>query len=645
MLKRKEASRSEDFGLRSSPLGVGKNKSREAGFFFSKLMLVVLAAVLVLLSASLLYAQDKALSAEVLNLLGTLRGTAAQTAMTAGETPEPPRFAVAEDGYVTHIGAPPSSYFPVSIVVPGNAAETARNFLMDNRNVFGARSAAVDFRSMKSRKKDGRSYERFQQTYRGIPVFSGEVIVQLNETGGVEYVLSDISRNTSLLDDGMIPVVPSISSGEALRKARDLFSEIRPGVKLETTVPVLKIFDSSVIDDTKEMHLVWEFIIEGEDAGVNEQVLFDAHTGELVRDYTLTREALSRLVYDSNNTTADPGTLKRIEGGGASTIADVNDVYDRLGGIYNFYMTYFSRDGIDGAGQPVVDATVRYCDPGSSCPWGNAMSWKSRFYFGSGYTADDCVGHEYTHAVTGKESNLVYANQSGAMNESFSDIFGEFYDLTDGTGTDTAAVRWLIGEDDPVTWRSMQNPPDHNQPDRFSNYVGCNGQSPADSNDQCWVHTNSGIGNKLAYLLTDGDTFNGYTVSGMGITSVARLFYEAQANILTSGATYYDLHWALRQAAINLGWSMAPRTNLYNACLAVEIVGFYWPIYISTAGNDTTGNGSTDAPFRTVTKGNQLAQPGDGLWIGNGSYNETLVFDKIMTIQLWGSGSAVIGSP
>jgi len=645
MLKLKEASRSEDFGLRSSPLGVRKRKRVETGLFFSILVPVVLAAVLVLLSASLLYAQDNAVSAEVRNLLKTLRSAAPQEAITAGQTPESPRFAVAEDGYVIHIGAPPLSYFPVSVVVPGNATETARNFLRENRNIFGAGSAAVDFQSVKSRKKSGRSYERFQQTYQGIPVFSGEAIVQLNETGGVEYVLSDISRDTSLLDDGMIPVVPTISSEDTLKKARGLFSENRPGIKLETTAPVLKIFDSSVIDETNEMHLVWEFIIESDDAGVNEQVLFDAHTGEMVRDYTLTRDALSRLVYDSNNTTADPGTLKRIEGGAASTIADVNEVYNRLGGIYNFYMTYFSRDGIDGAGQPVVDATVRYCDPGSSCPWGNAMSWKSRFYFGDGYTADDCVGHEYTHAVTGKESNLVYANQSGAMNESFSDIFGEFYDLTDGTGTDTAAVRWLIGEDDPVTWRSMQNPPDHNQPDRFSNFVGCNGQSPANSNDQCWVHTNSGIGNKLAYLLTDGDTFNGYTVSGMGITSVARLFYEAQTNILTSGASYYDLHWALRQAAVNLSWSSNSRNNLYHACLAVEIVGYYWPIYISTAGNDTTGNGSTTYPYRTVTKGNTMANPGDTLNIAPGTYNETPVFDKIMTIQVWGSGSAVIGSP
>jgi len=636
----------KDISGRGHPVfdGIPGRLHNKGGSFVLQLMCVVFASLLLLLTSTGAYAQEKPLQAEVQKLLGSLKSAAPRATLAAGETPEPPRFAVASDGYLTHIGAPPGSYFPVSVVIPGNHTETARNFLRENRNLFGAKSAAVDFRSMKSKKKDGRSYERFQQTYQGLPVFSGETIVQLNEAGGVEYVLSDICRDTSLLDNGMVPVVPSISPEEAMQNARNLFSGNRTDLKFEITAPTLKIFDSSVLEETKEMHLVWEFTVTSDDLSVAEQVLIDAHTGKMVRDYTQKRDALSRLVYDSNNTSADPGTLQRIEGGGASAIADVNTAYNHLGGIYNFYMTHFSRDGIDGAGQPVVDATVRYCDPGSSCPWANAMSWKSRFYFGSSYVADDCVGHEYTHAVTGKESNLVYANQSGAMNESFSDIFGEFYDLTDGTGTDTAAVRWLIGEDDPVVWRSMQDPPLHNQPDRMSNFVGCNGQAPARSNDQCWVHTNSGIGNKLAYLLTDGDTFNGYTITGMGITNVAGLFYEAQTNILTSGATYIDLHWALRQAAANLGWNSASRNNLYHACLAVEIVGYYWPIFISTSGNDTTGNGSTTYPYRTVTWGNILANPGDALNIAPGSYNEKPVFDKIMTIQRWGtSGEVIIG--
>ena len=70
--------------------------------------------------------------------------------------------------------------------------------------------------------------------------------------------------------------------------------------------------------------------------------------------------------------------------------------------------------------------------------------------YGDNYaSADDVVGHELTHAVTERSANLLYYMQSGALNESFSDIFGETIDLEDGLGDDSVGVRWLMGEDLP----------------------------------------------------------------------------------------------------------------------------------------------------------------------------------------------------
>jgi len=60
------------------------------------------------------------------------------------------------------------------------------------------------------------------------------------------------------------------------------------------------------------------------------------------------------------------------------------------------------------------------------------------------------------------------------------------------------------------------------------------------------------VGNKAAYLLTDGDTFNGYTVASLGLTKVAKIYYEAQTNILTAGSNYLALGDALYQACVNL---------------------------------------------------------------------------------------------
>ena len=158
--------------------------------------------------------------------------------------------------------------------------------------------------------------------------------------------------------------------------------------------------------------------------------------------------------------------------------------------------------------------------------------------YGDGFaSADDVVGHELTHGVTQFESNLLYYYQSGAINESLSDVFGEFVDLTNGVGNDTAGVRWLLGEDLSIgAIRNMANPPAFGDPDRMTSslYTGT-------TSDNGGVHTNSGVNNKAASLMVDGGTFNGHTVTALGIDKVARFYYKAQVDLLTSGSDYSDL--------------------------------------------------------------------------------------------------------
>ena len=136
------------------------------------------------------------------------------------------------------------------------------------------------------------------------------------------------------------------------------------------------------------------------------------------------------------------------------------------GKTYNFYNTRWTRDSLDGAGMQLT-ATVRFCTnttmpnptpppptvPQDPCPYNNATfvpftpATASQAYYGQAWTSDDIVAHELGHGVTNFESQLVYMNESGAMNESLSDVFGEALDLVNGVGTDTAATRWQIGED------------------------------------------------------------------------------------------------------------------------------------------------------------------------------------------------------
>ena len=127
-------------------------------------------------------------------------------------------------------------------------------------------------------------------------------------------------------------------------------------------------------------------------------------------------------------------------------ITDVDDAYKYLGDTYNFYWTYHGRDSIDNAGMNMI-ATVRYCDLLYAlfglCPYPNAYWDRThQMVFGEGFAAaDDVVGHELTHGVTERESALFYYMQSGAINESFSDIWGEFIDQWNGTGNDDDDVQ------------------------------------------------------------------------------------------------------------------------------------------------------------------------------------------------------------
>ncbi|HMN61322.1 MAG TPA: M4 family metallopeptidase, partial [Anaerolinea sp.] len=152
-------------------------------------------------------------------------------------------------------------------------------------------------------------------------------------------------------------------------------------------------------------------------------------------------------------------------------------------------------------------STVRYCSPSYACPYQNAFWDGTQMVYGQGFAgADDVVAHELTHGVTEYTSNLTYVFQSGAINEAFSDIFGEFVDqLNNSRNTDNLGTLWRIGEDlpgYPNGIRDMKNPLTFGDPDKVTspNYY-CKALTVT-NNDNGGVHHNSGILNKAAYLIT-----------------------------------------------------------------------------------------------------------------------------------------------
>jgi Zn-dependent metalloprotease len=572
--------------------------------------------------------------------------TSVRPVLARGAAPAPPaeaaRSARTPEGFLRYVGAPAFHHFPAEGAAPGQPEVTAHRFLAKHGPLFGATSPAVDFAHLKTRDRNNRRYVRFQQTYAGVPVFAAQVTLQLDTEDGIESVLSHIERNTASLDEKRVSTVPALTVAQAEARARTLFTAKTVHGQLAVQSAQLSLFAPSVLGEDGPVRLTWEMIVlDKDEAGLNERIFLDAQTGELVRQIPLHCEALGRQIFDGNNTTADPGTLVRVEGGAASWLADANNVYDFFGDIYNFYWNYHRRDGVDGAGMR-MSATVR------SALAANAF-WdpnQRRMYYSSGWVTDDVSAHEVTHGVTQFESDLVYMNASGAINESFSDIWGEFVDLTNGRGDDSPAVRWRIGEEvagRPGGIRSMSDPTLFNHPDRLGSSYYYNGTW-----DNGGVHENSGVNNKLCYLLTDGDTFNGQTVRGLGIGRVAGLYYEVNANLLTSGADWADLYHALTQAAINLGWSDSDRSNLYRACVAVQIATSGGDWYVDWSSGCLAPAGNRDCflgffgPFATVGEGIWAAAPGDSLYIRTGSYNESLTFTKTTEVRAY-DGPVILG--
>lgn len=444
----------------------------------------------------------------------------------------------------------------------------ARSYLSNCGSLFGVQNQAAELSLMESREiEDGRTVLRFQQLYQGLPVFASELVMQLDGSNNVILVNSGITVDVKAsLEPTVAPLAARETALEAVANEQG-----RGADSLSASKPELWLYNpASILPEGSLTSLVWRTEVTSKDlAPIRYLILVDAYSGAIDFSINQVDTARNRLTYTANNTLTRPGTLVCNEANpnctGGDTDAKNAHIYG--GHTYDFYFNYHNRDSLDNAGMTLI-STVHY-DVG----YCNAFWDGAQMTYGDGcfIVTDDVVGHEMTHGVTEHTSNLVYAYQSGAINESFSDVWGEFVDLTNGAGNDTAGVRWYMGEEvSGGAIRYMKDPTVFGDPDKMTSPYYYNG-----TGDNGGVHINSGVNNKAAYLMTDGDTFNGYTVTGIGITKVAKVYYEAQTNILTSSSQYMDLYNALYQACNNLvgtsGITAADCTQVRNATLATEM--------------------------------------------------------------------------
>lgn len=471
---------------------------------------------------------------------------------------------------------------PTALPATASSEEAALAFLKRYGGLFGLPQPPTQALRLKRTQSlaDGRSFVRFQQVYEELPVIGGELLVQLNENNEI------LSVNGEILPDLTLDTTPAIDPDLARqlaieRVAKDAGVEIADLVASDAT---LSLYNPILLGGSGPRFeaLVWQvYVTPRKLAPVNGFVLVDAKLGVIALHFNLGVNVKTRIVYDNNNnsTLGLPGVdLVRREKDEATGIADIDLAYAYMGDTYDFFFNEHGRDSLDDAGMELL-STVRYCPDNSHCPYQNAFWDGQQIVFGEGHTAaDDIVAHELTHGVTQFSSNLFYYQQAGAINESFSDLWGEFVDLSNNNegnqgnqgnqADDESDVRWLIGEDLPHggAVRDMREPTRFLQPDRMgSDLYWC------EEIDNGGVHINSGVNNKAVSLMTDGGTFNGYTIEGMGLSKTADLYYEVQNNLLLSAADYADLYDLLQQAALNLGYSPTEQQLIKDALDAVEM--------------------------------------------------------------------------
>ncbi|TXS02667.1 M4 family peptidase [Streptomyces sp. col6] len=249
-----------------------------------------------------------------------------------------------------------------------------------------------------------------------------------------------------------------------------------------------------------------------------------------------------RTLYDCRHGTDLPGTKVRGEGEDPTSDASVNRAYAGLGATFDLLLTAYGRRSIDGNGLPLI-GSVHYDEK-----YNNAFFDGEQMVFGDGdgeifldfTVAIDVIAHELAHGLTQYTANLSYYGQSGALNESVSDVFGSLvkqYSL----GQTAEQADWLIGEGllaprvQGVALRSMKAPGTaydddvlgkDPQPASMDDYIHT-------GDDNGGVHLNSGIPNRAFYLLATA-------LGGSSWERAGQLWFD----VLTGGELAVDADFA-----------------------------------------------------------------------------------------------------
>jgi hypothetical protein len=449
-----------------------------------------------------------------------------------------------------------------AVGVFGNPAEIAFRFLEENPEVFRSGAARCGFEVLdvtESPASPRITFVKMGQLIAGRRVFGGELVFEIE--GGNR--IQTIQGHT--LGHGRFPLVPALgpevarAAAEA-QLAASLQGAPAPDRARAKDVPIsteLAIFPGELVA-AQGLLKPLRTRLAYHTRTLLHGLFVDAITGDVLYGYSrmpgvrIVRDAAGRTILEKplftevsrDEVTTTPGT---------ALSPDAAAAVPALAAVNGFYAAH-GWNGRDGRGADwVTNVNVNLF----GCPNAVAVPLDEETYFCTGMAVPDVVAHELTHTVVGNSSELVYADESGALNESYSDVMGNitFPDVA----APGAAPGWLLGEGSaagPI--RNMAAPATFvpAQPATYALYasrsdLGC---SPFDLPglfcDFGGVHTNSGITNLAHVLMSDGGAVAG--LGGMGRQRVRMIAFDVLTRRLSRLSRLIDSALATRASCDTL---------------------------------------------------------------------------------------------
>ncbi len=415
----------------------------------------------------------------------------------------------------------------------------------------------------------GTHHFKLEQVYDGIPLFAGSQTISLDEN---DHVTSYFGKVVPDLADKAIDTDQVISEQAAIDHAKAAIeAKIGTVEKYDGEVEAEQyIYEHNgefyntylVTASTAEPEIgFWHYFIDATNGDVvdsynaahhvtafgvgvyGERQKFEASFADGLYGLHDQIRGLGVLTFDNNHDDALVTSVNKMFSDGAAIDAHANAQK-----TYDYFLKTFNRNSVDDNGQQLL-SRVHYGTNWNNASWnGTYMSYGD----GDGIRFNNLAGgldvaaHEMSHGVIQHTANLIYQNESGALNESLADVFGAMVDRDN----------WIIGEkimaDGTIGLRSMEDPAvlienrtQEPYPDHWSKrYEG--------SLDNGGVHINSSINNKAAYLVSEGGEHYGVVVEGVGREATEQIYYRALSLYLTRSSDFTMMREAAIQAAADL---------------------------------------------------------------------------------------------